>query len=497
MKKLITTFLIVLFTFSTSFCQQFQVSFSSSVLNEPFNGNVFLLLSKYHKIPMKAETESILLPCHSIYIKDAKPESLVIIDDKATSYPVKLSDMERGEYFVQAVLDRNLGGRSIGASPGNIYSQPVKVTFTKDTSKIFKINCDQIIPEQTFAETETAKELKVSSTLLTDFHNKPISINAAVLLPAEYFKQLERRFPVCFIVFGYGGDYHSYSGITISKVQPFDTTAIIRVFMDGNCPLGHSVYANSENNGPWGDAFIEEFIPELEKQYRCNGARFITGHSSGGWSSLWLQTHYPTVFAGCWASSPDPVDFRSFLKINLYSDRNIFYDKDEELRSYATLAGRFPWIYIKDVYQMENVISRGEQMRSFEAVFGKKAKNGNPERLGNPNTGEIDSLTITHWKDYDLSLYLRTNWNSLRQYLDGKIRISVGNNDNWVLNHSIQLLEDEMNKMDANILFTYYTGDHFTVFTYEYRNNGFQFLEQKYKEWLDKALEKTDSPSQY
>jgi len=231
----------------------------------PFNGNVYLLLSKYHKIPMKAETESMLLPCHSIYINKAKPESLVIIDDKATSYPVKLSDMERGEYFVQAVWDRNLGGRSIGASPGNIYSQPVKVTFTKDTRKIFKINCDQIIPEQTFTETETVKELKVSSTLLTDFHNKPVTINAAVLLPAEYFKQLERRFPVCFMVFGYGGDYHSYSGNTISKVQPFDTTAIIRVFMDGNCPLGHSVYANSENNGPWGDAFIEEFIPELEK----------------------------------------------------------------------------------------------------------------------------------------------------------------------------------------------------------------------------------------
>jgi len=191
------------------------------------------------------------------------------------------------------------------------------------------------------------------------------------------------------------------------------------------------------------------------------------------------------------------VDFRSFLKINLYSDRNIFYDKDEELRSYATLAGRFPWIYIKDVYQMENVISRGEQMRSFEAVFGKKAKDGNPERLCNSNTGEIDTLTITHWKDYDLSLYLRTNWNSLRQYLDGKIRISVGNNDNWVLNHSIQLLEDEMNKLNADILFTYYTGDHFTVFTVEYRNNGFQFLEQKYKDWLDKAIEKTDSPGQY
>jgi len=28
--------------------------------------------------------------------------------------------------------------------------------------------------------------------------------------------------------------------------------------------LGHSVYANSDNNGPWGDALIKEFIPALE-----------------------------------------------------------------------------------------------------------------------------------------------------------------------------------------------------------------------------------------
>jgi len=439
---------------------------------------------------MKAEAELLLMPCYSINVKNARPESLVILDDKATSYPVKLSDMERGEYYVQAIWDRNLGGRSIAASPGNIYSQPVKVTFTKDIHKIFEINCDQIINEKAFKETEFVKELKVTSSLISDFNNKPVTINAAVVLPAEYLKQSDRRFPVCFVIFGFGGDYHSNSGVNISEIPPFDTTAIIRVLLDGNCPLGHSVYANSENNGPWGDALIKEFIPALEKQYRCNGARFITGHSSGGWSTLWLQTHYPTVFAGCWASSPDPIDFRSFLNINLYADKNIFCDKDEELRPYATLAGRFPWLYLKDVYQMENVISRGEQMRSFEAVFGMKTEYGNTERLCDPNTGEIDTLTITHWKDYDLSLYLRTNWDSLKKYLDGKIRISVGNNDNWFLNHPIKLLEGEMKELGADIQFTYYPGDHFTVFTGEYRNDGYRFLEQKYKEWLDEANKK-------
>ena len=62
----------------------------------------------------------------------------------------------------------------------------------------------------------------------------------------------------------------------------------MELFLDGNCSWGHSTYANSDNNGPWGDAFVNEFLPALEKKYRCNGARFLAGHSSGGWSALWL-----------------------------------------------------------------------------------------------------------------------------------------------------------------------------------------------------------------
>ena len=126
-----------------------------------------------------------------------------------------------------------------------------------------------------------------------------------------------------------------------------DSIEAIIVYLDGNCRLGHSVYANSDNNGPWGDALVKEFIPELEKQYRCDGARLLRGHSSGGWTVLWLQTHYPSVFTACWSSSPDPVDFRDFQKINLYEGENLYYAKDSSLRMVATVAGRFPWVSMK------------------------------------------------------------------------------------------------------------------------------------------------------
>ena len=52
------------------------------------------------------------------------------------------------------------------------------------------------------------KELKVQSTLLSSFHHKPYSLSAAVLLPKTYYDQPQRKFPVLFLVVGFGGDYH-------------------------------------------------------------------------------------------------------------------------------------------------------------------------------------------------------------------------------------------------------------------------------------------------
>jgi hypothetical protein len=58
---------------------------------------------------------------------------------------------------------------------------------------------------------------------------------------------------------------------------------------------------------------------------------------------------------------------------------------------------------------------------------------------------------------------------------------------NWFLNYPVHLLAKEMTKLNSKFVFAYYPGDHSTVFTAEYRNNGIQFLDQKYKEWLDKT----------
>jgi len=485
MFKKITIILSFSFFVSLScFAQQFQLAYSSASLNRPFSGKVFLYLSKNNTEPVTASIGIEPLTCFAVEVKGVKPGESIVIDDKALSYPVEPSDIERGEYYIQAVWDLNLGGRSIPGSPGNLFSKPQKILIGKNRAQSFTILADQVVPEQEFTESEFIKEIKAPSKLLSDFHHQQFSLNAAVQLPLEYYENPEKKFPVVFVVFGYGADYHNIGRNVGMKSVLLGADQVIRVFLDGNCSLGHSAYANSENNGPWGDALTQELIPLLEQKYRCNGARMLMGHSSGGWSVLWLQTHYPKVFLASASSSPDYVDFRSFAKVDLYKDSNLYYNKKGQVYPGGTVAGRFPFSYLKEMYRVENVISRGEQQRSFEAVFSKKGKDGLPELICDAKTGDINHLTAESWKKYDISLYLRTNWKELKNDLDGKIRVSVGNDDNFLLNYPVKLLEKEMKAINASVTFQYYPGDHFTVSTKEYLADTFGFLEGKYKDWL-------------
>jgi hypothetical protein len=483
MKKLTSLLIVIAFFSRDSYGQQFKVIYTTGAYSRSFSGKVLLYLNKENKHPKDAMADLESFPCFAITVKNVMPGDTVIFDDKAVSYPVALSNLEKGDYFVQAVWDRNLGGRAIAESAGNMFSAPVKVRLTKDTSARYFLVCDQVVPGASFVPTTYVKELKVVSDMLSKSQGRSTTVDAAILLPKEYYSQPQRRFPVLYNVSGYGGDYHRYSGDTARYGTVLDTVSCITVYLDGNCPGGHSVYANSDNNGPWGDALVKEFIPAMENTYRCNGARLLWGHSSGGWTVLWLQTHYPKIFAGCWSSSPDPVDFRSFQRVNLYENDNMYYRPDSSQWLVATIAGQFPVATMKQCYQQENVIYRGEQMHSFNQVFSAKGADGQPVPLCDAVTGDIDKKCVEHWKQYDISLYLRTKWGLLQKDLQGKVRVTVGNSDNFLLNYAVHMLDDEMKKIGAPFLFAYYPGDHFTVATPQWRTDGFNFLEERYLVW--------------
>lgn len=125
---------------------------------------------------------------------------------------------------------------------------------------------------------------------------------------------------------------------------------------------------------------------------------------------------------------------------------------------------------------MENVVYRGEQMQSFNAVFSNKGKFCRPLSICNPKTGDIDKDVLDQWSQYDITKKLLENWIVLQPDLQAKVRISIGNQDNFLLQPAVKSLEHKIEKLNTGFEFAYYPGDHFTVWRLEnYRSDGNNF----------------------
>lgn len=481
-------YILLLFLFLATFAnaQKFYVSYKPSVYKGPFTGNVILYLSSKNENPKN----EIGWPCYRMKVKNIMPDQQIVFNDSCISYPTLLSHIPRGNYYVQAVWDLNIDGRIIGQSTGNMFNTSRKVNLN-DPNEGFALVCDQAVPTPVFVNSKYVKQIKVSSKLLTKFSHKPEYIQGAVILPKQYYAEAKRRFPVYFMIAGFGGGYIHYSksesSDTLASV-PLDTVACIKVYLDGDCSLGHSTYANSDNNGPVGDAFAYEFIPQLDKQYRTNGARLLRGHSSGGWTVVYLLTHYPKLFVAGNASAPDPVDFRRFSFTNLYQDKKLNYYVDGLTIDRPRILDSVVYDKPNIGHSIEDVYYRGQQNVSFDAVFGPKGGNGLPERMFDPETMLINPGVVNYWKRYDLTQYVIAHWPDLKKDLQGKLRISVGTEDS-VQNLAVRLMETEMKRLQADIGFAYYPGNHFTVVTAEYKKAWDAFLLKRYLEWL-KSREK-------
>jgi hypothetical protein len=446
----------------------FNISFPASTYDKPFSGRVLVFLTQKSGVEPRLGPDWFNPePFYSVTVKNVKPGQPVTIDTKAAiGFPGKLSALPNGKYRVQAVFDLNLGGRQVGASPGNLISPATSVEVTP--SGTINLSCDQVVANPKFVETNLTKEFVLPSKLLTKFYGRTTAIRAAVILPPQYDAEPSRKFPVIYEVPGFGGSHYAYSGFnnpgpTQRGGQPF-----IYVVLNPDCPTGHCVFADSANNGPWGKALTTEFIPALESKYRSLNsvsARFVTGHSSGGWSSLWLQVTYPDVFGGVWSTSPDPVDFRDFQQINLYDPKsNMFLDAKGAPRPLARI-GTEPKLFYRAFSDMERPLGRGEQLGSFDAVFSPRGKDGLPRPLWNRDTGAIDQSVANAWQKYDIGLTLRNNWKTLGPKLKGKIHVYMGDTDTFYLEGATKLLKKDLQSFGSDAVVEIVRGDHFTMMT--------------------------------
>jgi hypothetical protein len=431
---------------------EFRVSVGPEVERATLNGRIFVLLDD--------DPESDPLYSQKIIfardLRDHDSAVPVVIGRKAMGYPHDLADLPPGQYAARAVADLNPDHWDFTLAPGNIVSR--KTVITAGSGPIDLV-LERAVPDPVFTETEFQKEVRLESRLLSAFHGRPTYLEAAVILPPSYLTDTERLYPAVYTMPGYGGSHYGISrGDFNQKRYGMNMYGLekVFVFLELNCPLGTHCFVDSENNGPWGRALMEELIPCVEKNFRVipeSAARLLTGQSSGAWAALWLQVSRPDDFGGAWPVSPDPVDFRSFCGVDLYAkEANVFHeagaDGSRTLRPLIFSGGK-PVQSWKDISCKEAIIGPGGFMETFEAEFSSRGRDGQPARMWDRRTGRVDPGVVEHWKQYDVSRLLRENWAALEPRLRGKLHIYVADDDDVRLDDPIRLLQGEILKLDS------------------------------------------------
>ncbi len=445
---------VVLSVARTSAAPTFDVTYDESI-TDSFTGRVYVMLSTSdRREPRFGPTWFSEAPFFALDVHDWKPDTSLAFDDEALWFPVPPSEAPPATYSIQAVMRRNLDSPFVGRGRGTGYSEVITLDLDGSTDVSIRLRIDRIDEARPSPDTRRVKFVRLRSTLLSEFYGRDIVMEAAVILPESYLADESGRYPGLYVIPGFGGS-HLEAVAWAGRAAGEHSGRIVKIGLNPLCRTGHHVFADSENNGPRGRALVEELIPHLEREFRLVAAptaRFLTGGSSGGWSSLWLQVTYPDFFGGVWSLAPDPVDFRAFQMVNLYEPGvNMYRDALGARRPIARRGGEIVAWY-DEFAAMEVVIGEGGQLYSFDGVFSPHGPAGRPLAFFDRATGEVDPAVIEAWKRYDIRLILQERWATLGPKLVGKLHVIAGGEDDFYLDDAVRLLKQILQELGSDAI---------------------------------------------
>ncbi|KAA3612192.1 MAG: hypothetical protein DWQ05_19515 [Calditrichaeota bacterium] len=482
----------------------FSISFTQNQSAKALDGRMLLLISANNEkeprfqIVDGAETQL----AFGIDVEGLNPGEKAKFDNSVFGYPLRsLKDVPAGEYWVQGLLHiyetfhRSDGhtvklpmdrgeGQQWSKAPGNLYSNPQKITIRPGEKNNFHIELDQKIPPiDPPKDTKYIKHIKMKSEMLSKFWGRPMYLGACILLPEGFDSHTDARYPLIInhghFPYTFGGfrpeppdpdlkpeysarfDVHGYNRIQQEHAHQFykewtgpDFPRFVIIEIQHANPYYDDSYAvNSENLGPYGDAITYELIPHIEKEFRGIGkpwSRFLYGGSTGGWEALAAQVLYPDEYNGCFAACPDPVDFRAYTVVNIYDHKNAYFVDSKFKRTprpgFRNYLGELKATLVEMNYR-ELVLGTksrsGQQWDIWEAVYSPVGDDGYPQRIWDKMTGEINPEVAEFWRqNYDISYILQRDWENLGPKLRGKLRIYCGDMDNYYLNNAVYLIEE-------------------------------------------------------
>jgi len=495
---------------ATAQAQTVTVHFPASSSDKPLDGRLLFLVSNDPKAMTDPKSEPRkqindtpkTQMVFGLTVDGWKPGVPVIVGRTAKGYPrASLTDIPAGDYTIQAVLNvyetfHRADGRTVklapdrgegqvwSLAPGNLYSKPRRARMGAGAPAI-DVALDQIIaPIEPEADTQYIRHIRIQSALLSKFWGRPMYLSAIVLVPEGFDAHPQAHFPLIIshdhfvsdldndfrttppdsnLQSEYSDRFHleGYNRIVQQEayknyqywIAPGTPRFLIVKLQHANPFYDDSYAVNSANVGPYGDAIETELIPEIEKQFRGIGAgwaRFMYGGSTGGWESLAVQLFYPDHYNGAFVACPDPVDFRAFTHVDLYTQDDMFYlsgaNKQIEQPAMRDYLGH-TLLTMRDNIAYEAALGdhgrSGEQFDIWQAVYSPVGADGYPQSIFDKTTGKIDHATADYWREhYDLNAKLQREWDTLGPKVRGKLHIYVGSDDTYFLNDAVYLLED-------------------------------------------------------
>jgi hypothetical protein len=439
----------------------FSVSFASDIRKDPATGRLVVWVSRGALgLPLSAPGDEIdeqdPQPIFGMDIANLRPGDVATVDDRADGFPAKLSQLPAGWYRAQAVLQVVHESSNWHHDVGNLFSETIRFQVGPTTQPV-QISLNKVVLARTPPHVAGVEIVEVPSKLLSDFRGKPVRLRAGVVLPQHI--DPKRKYPAVYEVPGFGGDHFGAFRHAVRMRQapvgsPVRLLAddVFWIVLDPESPNGHTLFADSDNNGPVGTALVNELIPALEAKYPLiaeRSARLLRGHSSGGWSTLWLMLNWPKVFGATWSSSPDPIDFHRFQLSDIYEWDNFYNHDGRELPS-ARFGGR-ETMTVRQENAIEAVIgpylTSGQQWASWQAVAGHRLPNGGVKPLYDPATGAIDREEAKSYERYDIDQLLRSRPAWYGKLWRRHVRLLVGDQDTYYLNEAVKLLQIDLDRL--------------------------------------------------
>jgi enterochelin esterase-like enzyme len=137
--------------------------------------------------------------------------------------------------------------------------------------------------------------------------------DVTVYLPPAYARDQNRRFPVVYLLHGYGGRDDTFTARLASLRESGDRLAFAQGFSSAivvtpNAFSLHkgSMYSTSPTTGDWERFIAEDLVAYMDGHYRTLPSRLsrgLAGHSMGGYGALRIGMKRPDVFGALYVMS--------------------------------------------------------------------------------------------------------------------------------------------------------------------------------------------------